>query len=192
MTSGRSRTRAICSEQRLTTYGSEDVLERPAALVLANDVGRDALVRGLRACEEIRKNEPMLPEAIVSLSHARSPSVGAVCGARRRRIDDGGARSGSSSGSSGARMGRGPSVERSIPRTARPASRVDDLIFEGYELEDALDHANEALEDEVRVSRRRGSTSRSRPSPLEIPKLEHAFSTRCRRVLSAPPSRRAC
>ena len=31
------------------------------------------------------------------------------------------------------------------------AMRPEELLFEGYELQDALDHANEALEDDVKV-----------------------------------------
>ncbi|MDX6512558.1 MAG: hypothetical protein QOE36_2062 [Gaiellaceae bacterium] len=44
-------------------------------------------------------------------------------------------------------------VGRVVNPQHRPSdqSRPDDYVFEGYELEDALEHANEALEDEVRV-----------------------------------------
>ena len=35
--------------------------------------------------------------------------------------------------------------------------RADDYIFEGYELEDALEHANAALRDDLRVSEQDGS-----------------------------------
>ena len=41
--------------------------------------------------------------------------------------------------------------------------RHGDYVFEGYELQDALDAANEALEDDVSVSERDGQTSRTRP-----------------------------
>lgn len=34
--------------------------------------------------------------------------------------------------------------------------RADDWVFEGYELDDALEHANEALEDDVSVLERDG------------------------------------
>ena len=34
--------------------------------------------------------------------------------------------------------------------------RADDYIFEGYELEDALEHANAALRDDLRVSEQDG------------------------------------
>ena len=44
-------------------------------------------------------------------------------------------------------------VGRAVNPQHRPsdAARSDDFIFEGYELEDALSAANDALEDDVRV-----------------------------------------
>ena len=87
-------------------------------------------------------------------------------------------RSGSSSGSSGARTGRGRSAARSIPEH-RPTDepKADDVIFAGYELEDALDHANEALEDEVRVLEEEGLDVKVAPFTRQeiLPKLEHRF-----------------
>jgi hypothetical protein len=41
--------------------------------------------------------------------------------------------------------------------------RRDDYIFEGFELEDALVHANEALEDDVRVSSDDGRAADAKP-----------------------------
>ncbi len=41
--------------------------------------------------------------------------------------------------------------------------RSDDYLFEGYELQDALDAANEALEDDASVAEQDGSTVRIRP-----------------------------
>ena len=41
--------------------------------------------------------------------------------------------------------------------------RADDYLFEGYELEDALEHANEALEDDVRVSSDDGGLADAKP-----------------------------
>ena len=38
--------------------------------------------------------------------------------------------------------------------------RPEDVIFEGFELDDALDHANEALEDDVSVLEGDGPTCR--------------------------------
>ena len=67
---------------------------------------------------------------------------------------------------------------QSIPSTVRPASRSDeDVIFEGYELEDALEHANEALEDEVRVLEEEGLDIKVAPFTRQeiLPKLERRF-----------------
>jgi hypothetical protein len=41
--------------------------------------------------------------------------------------------------------------------------RQDDYLFEGYELQDALDAANEALEDDVSVSEGDGTETRQVP-----------------------------
>jgi hypothetical protein len=41
--------------------------------------------------------------------------------------------------------------------------RRDDYVFEGYELEDALEAANAALEDDVSVLEQDGSNERVRP-----------------------------
>jgi hypothetical protein len=41
--------------------------------------------------------------------------------------------------------------------------RLDDYLFEGYELQDALDAANEALEDDVSVSEGDGAETRQPP-----------------------------
>jgi hypothetical protein len=43
------------------------------------------------------------------------------------------------------------------------APRKDDYIFEGYELADALDQANAALEDDLTVSERDGRSEHCRP-----------------------------
>ena len=44
-------------------------------------------------------------------------------------------------------------VGRSVNPQLRTSSepRQDDYVFEGFELEDALEHANDVLEDDVRV-----------------------------------------
>ncbi len=41
--------------------------------------------------------------------------------------------------------------------------RSDDYLFEGYELQDALDRANEALEDDANVAEGDGSTAKVPP-----------------------------
>ena len=49
-------------------------------------------------------------------------------------------------------------VGRAVNPQYRPSddARPDDYIFEGYELDDALEHANAALRDDARVSERDG------------------------------------
>ncbi len=56
-------------------------------------------------------------------------------------------------------------VGRAVNQQHRPSDepRRDDYLFEGYELEDALEAANAALEDDVRVLEQDGSTERVRP-----------------------------
>ena len=56
-------------------------------------------------------------------------------------------------------------VGRSVNAQHRTSDepRQDDYLFEGYELQDALDAANEALEDDVSVSEGDGSQVRQRP-----------------------------
>jgi hypothetical protein len=60
---------------------------------------------------------------------------------------------------------------------ASDAPRHDDYIFEGYELEDALNRANEALEDDVRVSTDDGNAADAKPFVRQeiIGPLEHWF-----------------
>ena len=63
-----------------------------------------------------------------------------------------GTRNGSSSGSSASRAPSGPS---GVGEPAAPPSsdepRQDEYLFEGYELDDALEQANDVLEDDVSV-----------------------------------------
>ena len=56
-------------------------------------------------------------------------------------------------------------VGRAVNPQHRPSDspRPDDYLFEGYELEDALNRANEALEDDVRVSTDDGSVADAKP-----------------------------
>jgi hypothetical protein len=43
------------------------------------------------------------------------------------------------------------------------ASKRSDYLFEGYELDDALEHANAALEDDLTVSERDGRAEHCKP-----------------------------
>jgi hypothetical protein len=55
---------------------------------------------------------------------------------------------------SGAMWAVGRAVNPQLRSSEEP--RRDDYIFEGYELEDALEHANAALRDDLRVSEQDG------------------------------------
>jgi hypothetical protein len=56
-------------------------------------------------------------------------------------------------------------VGRAVNPHLRPSRepRPEDYIFEGYELEDALDEANAALEDDLTVSEQDGHAEHLRP-----------------------------
>jgi hypothetical protein len=58
--------------------------------------------------------------------------------------------------------------------------RREDVLFEGYELEDALARANEALEDDVSVLERDGREVDARPFTRKevLPLLERWFFNR--------------
>jgi hypothetical protein len=58
--------------------------------------------------------------------------------------------------------------------------RPEDIVFEGYELEDALQRANEALEDDVSVLERDGLDADARPFTRKevLPLLERWFFNR--------------
>jgi hypothetical protein len=55
--------------------------------------------------------------------------------------------------------------------------RADDYVFEGYELDDALEAANAALEDDVSVLEGDGRAERVRPFTRKeiVPRLERLF-----------------
>ena len=61
----------------------------------------------------------------------------------------------------GALWAVGRAVNLHLRRSDEP--RRDDWIFQGYELEDALEAANAALEDDVTVLERDGMTARVKP-----------------------------
>jgi hypothetical protein len=70
-------------------------------------------------------------------------------------------------------------VGRIVNPQHRPSSapRQDDYLFEGYELDDALEAANAALEDDVRVLEDDGGDSRIKPFTRKeiVPRLERLF-----------------
>jgi hypothetical protein len=71
------------------------------------------------------------------------------------------------------RVGR--AVNPNLRRTDDPLP--GDVIFEGYELEEALERANEALEDDVRVLEADGRAPEVRPFTRRelVPLLERWF-----------------
>jgi hypothetical protein len=56
-------------------------------------------------------------------------------------------------------------VGRAVNPQHRPSveARPDDYVFQGYELGDALEAANETLEDDARVSEQDGRTEKIKP-----------------------------
>jgi hypothetical protein len=70
-------------------------------------------------------------------------------------------------------------VGRAVNPHLRPTDepRADDVLFEGYELEEALERANEALEDDVRVLEGDGRPADVRPFTRKevLPLLERFF-----------------
>jgi hypothetical protein len=70
-------------------------------------------------------------------------------------------------------------VGRSVNSHLRPTDdpRPEDIVFEGYELEEALVHANEALEDDLTVLERDGRETDLKPFTRKevIPVLERWF-----------------
>ena len=73
-------------------------------------------------------------------------------------------------------------VGRVVNAHLRPSdeTRPEDVIFEGYELSDALDRANEALEDDVVVLERDGREADAKPFTRReiLPLLERWFFNR--------------
>jgi hypothetical protein len=79
---------------------------------------------------------------------------------------------------------RRPGAAWAVCRAVNPQHRADDgeprpedLVFEGYELADALEHANEALEDDVRVLEEDGRPVDVKPFTRKevLPLLERFF-----------------
>ena len=62
-----------------------------------------------------------------------------------------------------------PGAQWAVGRAVNPQyrrsdeARRDDYVFEGYELADALERANETLEDDAAVSEQDGSNEKIRP-----------------------------
>src|SRR5262249_24123808 len=138
----------------------EDVVERPTAVVLPNDVRGDAiLVRRVRAQEregtaEEPADRPHADDCIL----ARLPRKSQAGRFAERVVD------GFDDGGVPERIviwierkeGGVWAVGRAVNPQHRPSDepRAHDYVFEGYELQDALDMANDTLEDDVSVAER--------------------------------------
>ena len=81
---------------------------------------------------------------------------------------------------------RRPGAVWAVGRTVNPhlrsseEPRADDFVFEGYELGDALDRANETLEDDVSVLEGDGRPVNAKPFTRKevLPLLERWFFNR--------------
>jgi hypothetical protein len=70
-------------------------------------------------------------------------------------------------------------IGRAVNPQHRPTDepRADDYVFESYELDDALAHANEVLEDDVKVLEEEGVEAKVAPFTRKeiLPRLERWF-----------------
>jgi hypothetical protein len=136
-----------------------DLGERAAALVLPDHVGRHALLRrGTLEEERERISEPAQESGDCILRPMkRRSSDGRFAERVLRGVDDAGREE-----RVVVWIERKPgalwAVGRAVNPQQRPSDepRADDYVFEGYELDDALERANETLEDDVSVLERDG------------------------------------
>src|SRR5262245_39424921 len=153
MISGRSSRRLRCSgERRLITYLSS----RISASVRPRSCSRITYCATRSSCDErwnrnekrSRNATPRLyPRRVRRRSHAGRVAERTLSG-----VDDLGNEERIVfwiDRRPGALWAVGRSVNPQLRTTDEP--RTDDVVFEGYELEEALERANEALEDDVRV-----------------------------------------
>ena len=136
----------------------QDLCEVAPAVVLADHVGGDALL-GRRALEEEREEVPERHRArLYPPSCVATRPTGRCAERMLRGVDDAGREE---------RVviwvERKPGAVWAVGRAVNPQHRPsdeprrDDWLFEGYELGDALDAANGALEDDVRVLEQDGA-----------------------------------
>ncbi len=174
-------------EQARALIGREPVLhvavlenlgEVAATVVFSDHVGRDPFL-GRRALEEEREEIPERHRAGLYPPAMRRSSIGGRCAERELRgVDDAGREE---------RVvlwiERKPgalwAVGRAVNFHQRPSDepRQEDWLFEGYELVDALEAANDALEDDVRVLEQDGSSEHVKPFTRKevLPVLERFF-----------------
>ena len=145
----------------------EDVVEAAPALVLADDVDGDALLgalgrrRGTRTdCGEsdLARHEPIV--SVVYPCPMRQSDASARYAERvLESVDDGGAPERIVlwiERKDGGVWAVGRAVNPQHRESDEP--RADDYLFEGYELDDALEAANGALEDDVSVLEQDGDS----------------------------------
>jgi hypothetical protein len=146
----------------------QDLGERTAAMMLADDVLRNALLR-LRTSREERERAPDR----VDESHSGTSIVGGVkapasAGRFAERIVDG-----RDDGGRSERVviwiERRPGAIWAVGRQVNPqhreteSPREDDYLWQGHELDDCLEAANGALEDDAVVSEELGSPQTVKP-----------------------------
>jgi hypothetical protein len=159
----------------------EDLVERSSAVVLAHDVPRDVLFG--RASLEQEREKVLEPRHETRLYPGvrRSSGEGRYAERTLVGVDDVGEEE---------RiviwLERRPGAVWAVGRAVNPQlrdsddPRPEDVVFEGYELGDALDRANEALEDDVRVLEEDGRPAEARPFTRKevLPLLERWFFNR--------------
>ena len=147
----------------------EDLAEPSPASVLADDVRRDTLLgaragkekgerRAQQACESLHQ-----PDCIL-VSVRRKSTESRFAERVVHGVDDAGAEETILiwiERKQGAIWAVGRAVNPQHRSTDEP--RRDDYVFEGFELDDALEAANEALEDDLSVSERDGHPEKLRP-----------------------------
>ena len=103
-------------------------------------------------------------DCILTAMRRRSSSAGSLS-AWLRGVDDGGAEERVVVWIERRRARCGPSAARSIPQhRSSDEPRRDDYVFEGYELDDALEHANSVPRGRLAVSEDDGRRERCGPS----------------------------
>lgn len=155
----------------------EDLPERSPTAVLAHDVLRDALLLRRPLKEEREQLRQHAGDCILRLVKQRS-RAGRVAERVLDGVDDAGSQERIVfwiERRPGAVWAVGRAVNPNLRRTDDPVAA--DVIFEGYELEEALDRANEALEDDVRVLETDGRAPSVRPFTRRelLPLLERWF-----------------
>jgi hypothetical protein len=160
----------------------EDLVERPSSLVLADHVHRDPLLLGA-PLEEKREQvlEDLHRTRLYPRCMRRTSREGRYAERELVGVDDVGEEE---------RIlfwiERRPGAVWAVGRAVNPQlrdsdePRPEDVIFEGFELEDALEHANEALEDDVNVLERDGISVDAKPFTRKevLPLLERWFFNR--------------